>query len=298
MNDNEFLIKCFKNIGINKKIKLPHIENVIIVRLVNMIGIAIEYDRKENYYEEFNKIVLKTTFLNDGKKYLCLLIDKHICYLESFTLICNDFIEEMTGNEAVLLNPLLWVDKWKELLGNKLVDKKMYELLGELISYYYCKKNDFAATWNINKASTHDIETENNNFEIKSSIIKKNTIVHINSKFQLAVFQKPTYLFFLRFENSLDGISINDVINKFDKKEKNNILCSLNKAGYKLENHSFNEKYKLLEMRKYRIDSDFPILKTDDIHNDKLKQHLLNFNYEISLDSLKFEEIKGDFLND
>lgn len=293
----EEINRYLKFLDIHKKHYLNTFEPSIVLNNGEYIGVAIPFHDKQKVYEEFNNIILKTIELQDEQRYYLGVFIKKNIYLDSFTLICEDFVKgDALYRKSIIKNPLTWFNKWKELFGNKSFDKTIYDLLGELICYYYCYKKHDDAYWDGIEYPTYDIQTRDANYEVKTSLMKNDCIIHINSQFQLQENERPTFLFFIRLEKATEGINIIDIINKFDNTRKQNIIDILQSMGYKLESHIFSENYRILEIRKYKIDNNFPVFNIEKLNDPVFKSHFLSMNYTVSLTSLNYDLIDLNFL--
>ena len=169
-------------------------------------------------------------------------------------------------------------------------------MLGELISFWLCLKEDPTSQWCGNSFGTHDIEAKKFSAEVKSTTQKYGTVIHVNSQYQLKKENNPLYLYFCRFEKSLDGISINEIIEKFDRHQSYFIKEEIKKMGYKLENHIFNEKYKILEIKKYYVDERFPFFDSKKYNDNTFFDCVLKMEYTVSLDGLESKIIDKELL--
>lgn len=260
------------------------------------IGVIVPLIEYKSIYETFNKIVLKSIQLSDGKWYLALLI-KETMAVEEFSLICVDFVEgNVSRRSEILDNPLQWWNKWRELLGNKKYEEKVYYLLGELMTYYYYKGKDDSVTWSGDEYGTHDIEANDYSVEVKSTSKKYGTDITVSSQYQFVSNNKPLYLMHYRFEKSKEGISVNQMINKFDCVKSQLIRDKLENLGYMLSNHIFDIRYKVLEIKLFDVNDEFPVLDINKYTDENLKMRLKSLQYQVNLDGIEHEVISKDFL--
>ena len=130
-------------------------------------------------------------------------------------------------------------------------------------------------------------------FEVKSTI--KKIREYYNSKQQKSIFveQKGIFYFLYVLKKSKLGFSINDIIENLRTLNFDVISIErrLKKIGYLDGKPERNEKYIILNFRKYPVDDEFPVLRIQNIEESIIKERLLNFQYTVDISGLKFEEI-------
>lgn len=256
-----------------------------------LLGVGIERNSKTKIFERFNNIIMKDkTYVFNGKEInLLVLLLENSKSLNEFTKIAEDFVSGNINRRKLLCdNPYEWWETWKNLIGNKSVDNEIYTLLAELLIYKYIYDKDKTAIWNTLNTPTHDIETDIASYEVKSTLKKYETKINVSSEYQLKQGTNPIYLFFVRLEESLDGFSLEDLLNQFDKNKKEDLEDILSKIPKLDETHLRTAKYKVLEVLKYNIDDEFPLLN---INYDNIPSNIKHIQYELSLDGLDCERI-------
>jgi hypothetical protein len=278
------------------------------IKLDDKYAVGIEIDSTININESFYNVTLFTDWFTIGEenKYLLLLASSESSLRHEFAGICALFLEMGEGNSnrvSLLNNPIKWWENWRELLGNKKVDRTVHGVLGELVSLYYIKKNldphnlISIDNWVGPSGATIDIRGTNRNYEVKSSIIKYNNIVTISGQFQLQMDTNPLSMIFVRLENiqtnyneNGDLINIDIMIEKLsdlgiDKEELEFILIKL---GFK--NNSLDRKklFRFLEAREYIVNRDFPRLNKRNLSNF---EHVLQVIFKIDLTGLEYREL-------
>ena len=105
--------------------------------------------------------------------YLIILCTKKQVVLTKLT--CFQFRKE------IIKSPVKWWREWKDLLGNRNVDDRVYDVLGELcvLNQLLAKGED--ASWNGPSCASYDIETEIRFVEVKSSIVRDRKEITISS---------------------------------------------------------------------------------------------------------------------
>ena len=91
----------------------------------------------------------------------------------AFTNLCFDFVNPGDNGEyrkALLASPVKWWASWKELLGNKSIDERVYDVIGELAVLRYYAQKGLNPKWNGPNQSSYDIELDDSFVEVKSSI--------------------------------------------------------------------------------------------------------------------------------
>lgn len=261
-------------------------------------GVALELKLDINdYVEKFENVKLVTkikNFSNENHKLLELITNK-VEFLEQFSLICEDFlsfIQNKENRENLVQNPQVWIQKWKILLGNVLQNEKSYAILAELLAINYLLKdnNDVFYT----DYGTHDIETANKSYEVKSTIEKYGTQIHVSSQYQLQINnQKPLDLIFVRLEKSNLGYCILDIIKILEKKG-----YKLQKIYDKISNMnttSLAEKYRILESKIYQVNNQFPKIVPQSFVGGILPEGIIKMEYIVGLENLEYEQIDLSF---
>lgn len=222
---------------------------------------------------------------------LCLLNESNFIN-DNFILLCLDFLdpgEDGKNREMLKNDPQKWVDSWNKLLGNKSEDDMDYSYLGELIVLRYLIQNDRNIV--MTNQGTHDLESKSMNYEVKTTTLRRMSVIEAHSQYQLKkINNNPIQLYFVRLEESIEGVSINSVV-----QDIKNINYNIEKIEKKIKNistKSREKKYKILEVRKYNIDEDFPKITSDSFKNNKIPQNIVNIQYSIDLEGLKYENIK------
>ena len=261
-------------------------------------GVGIVIDEKfKNFVYYFENIVIKVeerTIEGNNKKYLIELLSDKINDTDEFIFICTKFIE--AGNNGynrkqILNNPQDWVDKWKNIFGNKSSEDRVYPLLGELISLKHLLKSGKNAS--LTSQGSHDIETSNSNIEVKTTIMRYQSLIQIHSKYQLQRLNKnPVYLYFVRLEESTSGVSINSMLN--DLKKLNYNMSNIRSKINDLNSDVRDKCYKIDEIRKYLIDDKFPKITDDTFIYGKIPENISGLVYTVDLDGLSYENVKID----
>jgi len=262
-------------------------------------GVAVEYNKDKDISEESTNAMISTreVYLSDGSQKKLLLLT---CYDESFrnefALLCETFVspgERGELRENLINDPLAWWDRWIGLLGDRKSKKKCYDYIAEMVVLHILFKQDNTAYWAASERGSHDIECDKADFEVKSTIKKSDLNVTISSQHQLFS-KKPLYLTFVRMEKSNDGVSINDMEKKLAEDGYNNSSISkyLNDSGFIKGARIRDEKYKVLEIRKYSVNDEFPKITKDSFVNGAFPASIVKLIYTIDLANIDYETMK------
>ena len=260
------------------------------------VGIVIDEKFKDFKYR-FENIMIKVDqrCTKDGNlQYYIQLLSKKIYDTNEFFFVCMKFIEpgeEGENRKLLLSNPQEWVDRWKLLFGNKSKDDSVYPMIGELLSLKHLLLNGEKAS--LTSQGSHDIETDLKNFEVKTTIMRYNSLIEIHSKNQLASLNgNPLYLYFVRLEESIVGVSLKSLINDLEK--LNYDVNSLKEKFSDLNSESLDKCYKVDEIRLYNVDDSFPKIIDDSFKDDHLPNGIYSLTYVVDLSSLNYITIDFD----
>lgn len=288
----------FAQLKNNKAIKIGCVARPYrawVLRHDNWYGVAIPYENADVISERFSNVHLwsKTMMIEGYEEQLLLLTSDAEELRNEFATVCAQFCDTgHDGNErnSLSADPYAWWEKWKDLLGNSVYNKLSYSVLGEMIVYEQVIKRGMIAEWSALKKSTHDIENEDESFEVKSTIKRYESTVTINSQYQLKKTDKDLSLIFCRFEPSLQGVNINDVVERLVNigVNRNQIDDGLEKLGYELGCNARKERYILHEIRQYIIDEKFPQINAASFVEKKLPDLIIKLIYEVDLNGLEY----------
>ena len=288
--------ECFASttLGARRLMSLPTDYSAFVIRTHAGYGVAIKYKDSNVILENFANCKLYNRELNiDGETHLFLILE---CSLEGlryeFATICAQFVDPgINGIERkkIITNPLNWWKNWKKLIGNSIVNKTAYQIIAEMLVLDYLYSNNSNINWTAIESGVHDIESSEESYEVKSTIKRYGSTVTISGQFQLNSNTK-VYLYFIRLENSSLGISINDIRNSLVQKGYNAELIEeqLKKLGYEYGLSIRDEKYKVLEKRRYLIDQNFPKITKESFKNNKIPDSIIHITYTVDLDGLEY----------
>lgn len=257
-------------------------------------GVAIEFDDIRDISEKFaNSRLFSRTLAIGGieKKYLILS-----CMLDSlryeFATVCAQFVEpgiDGMDRKNLMSEPLEWWKKWRELMGNTISNKEAYSVIAEMMVLDDLYTQDNTVEWTAVNSGSHDIEGNESCYEVKSTVKRYGATITISGQHQLQSL-KRLQLYFCRLEQSRTGISINDMKDRLvaDGYDKDKIEQQLYQLGYERGASIREEKYKVLEKRKYEVDDTFPKITKASFKDDHIPESITQITYTIDLDGLEY----------
>lgn len=265
-----------------------------IIRIPDGYGVAIPVDSEMEVAENFNSCKFRTGLLSiDGNpsNYL-MLISAFEEYRYEFASLCTELVspgENGKDRKALLECPLNWWKRWKELVGNDIKDRAIYSIIAELLVLEHKLATDPSAEWAATRMGSHDIECAKESGEVKSTCKRYGAEITIAGQHQL-VHTKPLYLYFLRMEESQEGISINDMKARLIQAGYNpgKIELELQQQGLEHGASIRNLKYKVLEKRKYVVDESFPCITRESFKNNQPPAGITQIIYTVDLDAINY----------
>lgn len=258
-------------------------------------GVIIPYDG-EPVAESFSGAYLRTQVVGiEGENsinYIFFYCNEN-CLRNEFSLICEDFVYPK-NRDVIINNPIGWWKKWKELLGNAQHDKLVYDIIGELLAVLKLYEEGKKPYWSAMSFSSHDIETDNMSFEVKSTLKKEKSMIHISSQFQLDA-SRPLAIIFTRLEESTQGLSIDDILSAVSMYDKDAIKMYneyLEARGFVKGNQGRKQKYRILERRKIIVNEKFPKITAEMFKENKFPDNISYIEYDVSLDGLEYYDWK------
>ncbi|MCI8670069.1 MAG: PD-(D/E)XK motif protein [Lachnospiraceae bacterium] len=266
----------------------------MVIRNNDGYGVAIEFNDERDISENFANSRLFTQIIrieNDERKYLILSCMRDSLRYE-FATVCAQFVEPgLDGIERknLLDDPLNWWKQWRELMGNTISNREAYSVIAEMMVLDDLYKKDNSVEWAAVISGSHDIEGDQGSYEVKSTIKRYGASITISSQHQLQSL-KRLYLYFCRLEQSKEGVSINDMKNKLveDGYDKEKIEQQLFHLGYEKGASVREDKYKVLEKRKYEVDDKFPRIVDSSFKGDHIPDLVTQITYTIDLDGLEY----------
>lgn len=265
------------------------------IKFVDSYGVAIPYEGEEEINESFSNAKIRSTtihFKEGNAKKALVLTSESTDIRAPFATLCEALVDPGENGERRIVienSPVLWWKEWKELLGNKNIDERIYDVLGELCVLKYLVSNGEDAEWNGPDGASYDIETDLRFVEVKSSINRDRREVTISSQFQLFPKEKHLDLVLCRFEPVvISGISIDSIMEEFEIMGYNTYLLNskLEKLGFEQGMSARKKKFKLHEMLQYKVDDNFPRITPESFVNGVMPVGILKITYTADLSGL------------
>lgn len=260
-------------------------------------GVAIPYSGEE-FHESFNSCYIDSdTFSILGTNCQRFLILSSIgeSSRNEFATVCAHFVNPGDNGEnrsSINDNPKTWWIHWRDLMGNAVREKNVYDVIAEMLVLKHLYMQDHSIQWTAAIEGTKDIENASHSFEVKSTKKRESSKITISSIFQLDT-QKPVSLYFCRVEESAQGVSIEDA-----KK----LLVDVGFDGAVIENRLQNlgiknsfertKKFRILETKKFEIDDRFPRITLSSFKGDVLPKGIAGISYSVDLDCLQGDAVK------
>ncbi len=263
-------------------------------------GVAVPIDSDEDISEFFSgaHIYTERKVLNgeNERNILFLTCDKEDI-IEPFSALCAELISPGEGGEfrkELEKNPLVWWAQWKELLGNKNVDSRAYDVLGELWVLKYLTEHGEQAEWNGPNGSTYDIDCNGYFTEVKSTIARSKKQITLSSLFQLDPPQgQPLYLVLCQFESAQDGISIDGLVKDLEGLgySSSGLNDKLAKLGLERGKTARKRKYIIHEVTRYKVDDNFPAIRPSSFVGGSKPEGVMSITYTVTLDGVSGEKL-------
>lgn len=268
-----------------------------VIKENSAYGVAIEVNDRIEINEKFSKMNFFTKdYIIEGKDIRLLLITSDVNHLRNeFARICRNFVELGPHNETrnmLTSEPLKWWINMKELLGNANLNTQVYSVIAEMLCLNHLLTVSKEVEWYGPLGGSIDIETENGMYEVKSTINRYDSVIHVNGQYQL-VNNANQKLIFCRMEKSSHGYSINDLHELLIQKgiDLDYIEDRLYLLGIPKGSVARKEKFKVLETTLFTIDQDFPKITPASFIGGILPQHIIEISYSVDLSGLQKENI-------
>ncbi len=290
---------------------IPHMEGTDYpawtIKYEDSYGVALPYDGTEEINEHFSNARIYSddiVFDNQTVKHALILTTASEGIVATFSALCSELIDPGSDGEKrkdILANPLDWWKTWKEMLGNRNIDPRIYDVLGELCVLKKLVETGEDANWNGPDGKSYDIETDHFFAEVKSTIVRDKLEVTISNKTQLDPSGKNLYLVLCQFEPTvLTGVSIDSVVADFGVMGYNTALLNskLAKLGFEEGMSSRKKTFLLHAMLKYTIDSDFPRITPASFVGGVMPAGITKITYTVDLSGMTPESMLQGVNND
>lgn len=265
-----------------------------IVRDSYGYGVAVEIGPGIEISELFANAHLYTCekeTLDGPKRFLVIQSYREDLRIE-FASVCAQFLDPGKDGEdrrMLVEQPEAWWKHWKELLGNAIGEAAVYSVIAEMLALEHIYQTDKTVVWSNSGSATHDLECADRSIEVKSTIQKYAASMTVSGQFQLKS-KKPLGLLFCRMEPSPNGDSINDVAARLIALGYDQALLEeqLRQRKYEKGKIARNEKYAVLEKRKYEVDDNFPKIVDASFKGDKIPHAINHITYTVDLDAITY----------
>ncbi len=262
------------------------------IKYDDYIGVLVPYLKDDDFSESFASATIRTIkgiIIDESTEINALLLScENVSLRDEFSVICAQFVDPgLSGVErkSLIDNPGSWWERWKVLLGNAESNSETYSLLGEICLVEYLLKQKKNVHWSGVYQGTHDIETPEDSYEVKSTTLRYSYEVTISSIYQMEKAGKHLYLVFCRFERSNHGRCLDELIKSIVSLglPQDEIEMHMRKKGFEKGRTARSVKYKLLEMKIYEVDNSFPKITEHSFKNDQMPPNITKFKYTIDL---------------
>lgn len=276
------------------------------IKTNEVYGVAIPLPDNVEVAEKFSgaKLYNDIIELNGQKENVLLLVTELEDIKYPFATLCAELI---TPGDAGILrreveeNPVNWWKQWKELLGNKNIDERVYDVLGELYTLRYLAKRGRMAIWNGPNSATYDIECDCMYYEVKSTMAREKRQITLNNHFQLDPPDgKELKLILCQFEVAQTGYNIDSLVDELTQYgySKQDLNQKLEVLGFEKRNSARKRCYMLHAMIEYDVDDKFPAIRESSFVGGVLPKGVQTITYTISLDGVSGEKIENSEYDD
>lgn len=259
-------------------------------------GVFVENIHNIEILEDFANVRITNSFImmNGVEIPILLMLTDLESSKQEFASLCSHFVElgkDGENRELLQENPHKWVSKWQKLMGNIESTKTIYDVLGELLVVKHLVDSGVDHVWKGPEMSTWDIEGSDFVADVKSTSLKYDSIIQINSQYQLNV-DTTLFIYFCRFEQSDVGISINDVVDSLKETSVSidDIERKLSRMGYERRRTDRDVKFNVLEKRRYTVDDNFPKITLDSFIEGKLPKGVTKVTYSVDLSGILYDD--------
>lgn len=209
-----------------------------------------------------------------------------------FAVVCAQFIDPgVNGQErtALTVDPLAWWNRWRQLLGNANRVRQAYSALGELLAIERLRSQGIDARWIGPLRGSVDIEAPSASYEVKSTLSRYGSVVHITGQFQLNRSKHaPLHLIHQRFEPSTVGDSIDAVVLRLVEVglAAEELDALLDRSGLHAGGAARAETYRLLESTVYAVDDGFPCITPSSFDGGVIPAAIVSIEYDVDLSAL------------
>lgn len=279
-------------LDINKTLKYKDGDmDYFISREINCYVLSIPFDYGDEIInQKFVGLTLKTVELHIGNttcKTLSLFFKENNNF-DLFVMIGKNFVCK-ENREKIIDNPRLRAEDWINIFGDTKKKYLVSDVIAELFVLKYLFRTNKNTIWEGPNSGTHDIVTDEEVIEVKSTTNKSLFLVNINSQFQID-FNSNEYLYFVRLEKKPFAISINSLIKDLVDLgyDEFNLRDLLNQKGYQLGHKNLDETYEILEVYKYKVNEEsFPKIDLFKLNQQTKSNNIIGYTLKLDLSNAK-----------
>lgn len=273
------------------------------IKISEGYGVAIPVDSNEDISEYFAgaRFFTKDIILNNSEQeHVLMLITQKEDIRDQFAALCTELLnpgEDGELRKEISKSPVTWWMAWKDLLGNKNVDPRIYDVLSELWTLKYLAEHGEHAEWNGPDGATYDIDCESFFTEVKSTTSRNKRQITLSNLFQLDPPEgKKLFLVLCQFESSLSGISINTMVDQLERLGYSRAALNdkLEKLGLEKGMSARKRCYILHAATKYVVDESFPAIRETSFIGGVLPNAVMSISYTVTLDGIPGENLLMD----
>lgn len=270
------------------------------IRTSSEYGVAIPVAQNEEISEYFSgahyytrKIILDGT----EEREALLLTAERDDIKEQFAALCAELLNPGENGELrkeISNNPIVWWSQWKEILGNKSVDLRAYDVLGELWMLKYLAEQGENAEWNGPDGATYDIDCDGYFIEVKSTIARNRREITLSNLFQLDPPEgMKLYLVLCQFETAQVGICIDGLVRDLEGLGYSSQMLNdkLERLGLEKGKTARKRNYILHAAIKYEINDSFPAIRESSFVGGIIPEGVKSITYTVSLDGITGDKI-------
>ena len=258
-------------------------------------GVILLYDGSETINESFANVRIiskENDFEGRPEKQMLTLTSDSPAIKESFAALCAALVapgENGRNRKSILGSPIAWWMDWKEMLGNKNIDPRIYDVLGELCVFRKLLTECGDVAWNGPKGASYDFETESSFVEVKSTISRDKREVSVSNHFQLKPEGKPLNLVLCQFEPSnMTGVSVDGIVNNIASLGYNTapVEEALRGMGFEPGMSARKKTFILHDMLQYAVDDNFPRITPESFVDGVLPAGITKITYTVDLSGM------------
>lgn len=273
---------------------LPACSPAWIFRDSDLYGVAVPCDPESTVCERFAGASLGTEqrIVNGEPHHLLRLGSSDEALRNEFAVVCAQMVDpgiDGGARRSLIASPLSWWDRWRQLLGNAVINQSAYSVLGELLVMETLLQRGEHADWRGAELGSVDIDTPAAGFEVKSTVSRYESRVHISGQFQLAGFDgRKLHLIHQRFEPVASGDSVTTVLERLVAAgvSRDRMEVLLTRCGLQNGCAARREGFRLIESKIYEVDENFPRITNQSFVGGVVPAGIVRVEYQIDLAGL------------